>query len=1014
MTTAIFYEANAGTGKTRTLTDFILDSVKHGTSLERICALTFTDKAANEMLDRLRIRIAEFISAGILEPSQLQLAGKCFIGTIHAFCLQLLKRFAPELSLPPLFEIDPQEEKFNSLFENRWDQFLSEFLLSQSQTDQDIIRSLGVTTLRKLAEQLVRTRHAFEFTDDRLQWLRDDLANAKKWGMTRKQTWGEFGARIMKDFESHQDIFTAMVQTKKFYRDSAYHARVRDLLACKNADLHKAVTLLKERFTRPFLNEYHGSGYVLYDDLLRFARKLLDDPRIRSEMKNRYDLVLVDEMQDTDAVQYEIILYLCEKKDQHQTRTLKEIFDETGKFELEAGKLFVVGDPKQSIYGFRNADLSAYESVKAVLQNSGAAVKPLDRNYRSCPNLVEFSNTLASHLFPEMNPHDSEGVRTDLCQQKALDHCVQFVKIYSPDKDRLHLRILSEANWIAREIKERVNSGAAQFKDFGVLLRKLVHSHLYVDALAAQDIPVIVEGERFFYKSQEVIDFINLLKFIVDEKDDVALAGVLRSPLFGMTDRQCVLFFQEYRQNGRMLSDALQAAGETGAFVLMQEIFEIRKQIHLLSPAALIDLVLKKLPVLTVAGLAYGSYRSTLAPLNILRIHKYALELESDPAQNLFHFVSVLTEFSREGKERGQEPLADEGLDAVRMMSIHNSKGLDFPIVIVPLTDYEIRSNSFAFTEIVHDWSTGASGLKINGITDANYLKLKYGRGTPEPEGIDLSDEEKRVLYVAATRAKQELYFCCLENGSGKEIFQLLTNLYPFLQMKEEASSSVLQQTSQPEKNYEPLQPVLQQWNKLQESRTETAGLLVSSVTAEAEKLEPGDAELAVIACLAKRSGSTLVGLLCHGILENLDYNQPGNLDHLLRVEKGKYSRNFSSRQIDRAASASADVLRGFIDSEAARWLRSVEIVGREIPIVYIDPESRRILSGKIDLLVKEGNDYCIIDYKTDQHLPESMRKRYAEQMRLYRQALAESIACPVTAIASKLLLLRTGERIDV
>jgi len=156
------------------------------------------------------------------------------------------------------------------------------------------------------------------------------------------------------------------------------------------------------------------------------------------------------------------------------------------------------------------------------------------------------------------------------------------------------------------------------------------------------------------------------------------------------------------------------------------------------------------------------------------------------------------------------------------------------------------------------------------------------------------------------------------------------------------------------------------------------------------------------------------VGLLCHGILENLDYNQPGNLDHLLRVEKGKYSRNFSRRQIDRAASASADVLRGFIDSDAARWLRGVEIVGREIPIVYIDPESRRILSGKIDLLVKEGNDYCIIDYKTDQHLPESMLKRYGEQMRLYRQALAESIACPVTAIASKLLLIRTGERIDV
>ena len=97
--TAIFYEANAGTGKTRTLTDYILEAAKQGMALDRICALTFTDKAANEMLDRLRSRVAALVSEGVLQPSHMQMAGKCFMGTIHAFCLQLLKRYAPELSL---------------------------------------------------------------------------------------------------------------------------------------------------------------------------------------------------------------------------------------------------------------------------------------------------------------------------------------------------------------------------------------------------------------------------------------------------------------------------------------------------------------------------------------------------------------------------------------------------------------------------------------------------------------------------------------------------------------------------------------------------------------------------------------------------------------------------------------------------------------------------------------------------------------------------------------------------
>jgi ATP-dependent helicase/nuclease subunit A len=1010
--TAIFCEANAGTGKTWTLTKHVLERIQQGMPLEKICALTFTDKAANEMLDRLRLRVAEFVADGILEPAQLQMAGKCFIGTIHAFCLQLLKRYAPDVPLPPIFEIDPQEENFRALFENRWDKFLSQLLASPDPTDQAIIQSLGVTTLRMLAEELVKTRHRFtEAENQDLGWLIADLSNSKKWGF-RKNTLAEFASKLVKEHELYRPVLSALVQMGKL--KAPYHGRVKDLLFCKNTDLHRALALIQSRFVKPFLNEYHGAGYVLYDDLLVFAHKLLNDPGIRAEMKNRYDLILVDEMQDTDAVQYEIILYLCEKKDQHQNLTLRDVVSGAGKFELEPGKLFAVGDPKQSIYGFRNADLTAYESVKTVLKNSGADIKQLAGNYRSCANLVEFSNILAANLFPAMNPHDSEG-RTEMCSGKGFNECVHFVKIVSPDKDRLHLRILSEANWIARKIRQLVDSDQAKFEDFGVLLRKLVHSHLYVDALAAQGIPVIIEGERFFYRSQEVIDFINLLKFIVDEKDDVALAGILRSPLFGMTDRESAFFFHEYRRNGKMVADALKSQDRSSPENLMERIFDIRKQIHLLSPAALIDLVLKKLPVLTVAGLAYGSYRSTLAPLNILRIHKYAVELETDPAFNLFHFVSVLTEFSREGKERGQEPLADEGLNAVRMMSIHNSKGLDFPIVFVPLTDYEIRRTANAPTEIVHDWWSGAAGLKVNWITETNFLQIKYGRGVLNTEEPVLEDEEKRVMYVAATRAKRQIYFCCLENGSGKEVLQLLQGMFPFLQTKEEASSSALQQSGIESREYKRLDPVLEQWKKLEAAVDVHAGLLVDSVTSEAEKLEPGEAELAQIAARAKQSGGTLVGLLCHGALENWDFRGKSDLAQLLRVEKGKYARNFSRNQIDQAAEASQHILQSFVDSDAARWLSTAEIVGREVPIVYFDPESRKILSGKIDLLVKEGNGYCIVDYKTDREMTESMQKRYAQQMRLYGRALAESMdQGNELEISSKLLLIRTGEIINV
>jgi ATP-dependent helicase/nuclease subunit A len=1010
---AIFYEANAGTGKTYTLTKFILDAVRRGTSLERICALTFTDKAANEMLERLRSRVGDLISQKLLEPSQMQVAGKCFIGTIHAFCLQLVKRYAPQLSLPPIFDVDPQEEIFDALFENRWDEFLSRLLASHSPSDQAIIQALGVTTLRTLSEELVRTRYEFQLENDNIQWLADDLADAKKWGF-RKNTWGGFTTTLVRDFELHRHVLSAIVQTKKL--NGPYQARVKDLLGCKSIVLHRAVALLKERFAKPFLSEYHNSGYVLFNDLLVFARRLLLDPEIRSEMKERYDLVLVDEMQDTDAVQYEIILYLCEKKGQHQNYSLRQISEGSGKFDLESGKLFVVGDPKQSIYGFRNADLTAYESVKSVLQKSGADIRPLAGNYRSCPNLVDFSNMLASNLFPEMNPHDSinPSDAPALCSEKKQEDCIHLVQIHSPDWERLHLRILSEANWIARKIRKMVDAGEARFKDFGILLRKLVHSHLYVDALSAQDIPVIIEGERFFYRSQEVIDFINLLKFIVDDKDEVALAGILRSPIFGLTDRESALFFHAYRGNGRRIREALETVltEKVDPLQLMDQIFEIRRQIHLLSPSSLIDLTLKKLPVLTVAGLAYGSYRSTLAPLNIMRIHKYAAELEVDPAHNLFHFVSMLSEFSREGKERGQEPLADEGLDAVRMMSIHNSKGLDFPIVFVPLTDYEIRHSGATATEIVHDWSTGVAGLKVNWVTEANFLRLKYGVNGQSTEAPVLEDEERRVLYVAATRAKEQIFFCCLEKGSGKDVLEMLHGLCPFLPVIEEASDSSLEQISvAAESSYESLGGVLAGWMKVQDAVSDRAGVLVDSVTSEAEKLEPAEEEISQIIARAKQAGGTLVGLLCHGALERWNFQEAADLDRFLQIEKGKYSRNFSRNQIESAAEASREILWKFARSQAARWLSEVEVVGKEVPIVYFDRPSRKILSGKIDLLVKDGEQHYLLDYKTDRSLTDAMRKRYAEQMRLYMLALSESLPGP---LSSRLLLIRSADIIDL
>lgn len=1011
-----FYEANAGTGKTTRLTEYILDAVQKGIPLQRICALTFTLKAANEMLDRLRSKIGELVSRKEMDPLQMQMAGRCFVGTIHAFCLQIVTRYAPDLDLPPIFEVDPAEEKFDALFENRWDEYYSRLLSSAAPADQAVIRELGISPIRSLAEILVKTRHPLRRPEDEdISWLVEDVADVKRW-KHRKGTWGWFTSQIIRDYEKHRHLLFAVSQ-KNMGNNRQVASRVKDILACKTDSMYRAVELLMSGFVRPFLQEYHSSGYVRYDDLLVFARKLLGNRYIRKEMKERYDLVLVDEMQDTDAVQYEIILCLCEKKDTHHEISLHGLL-EGQQMDLEPGKLFVVGDPKQSIYSFRNADLTAYDSIKTVLHRAGAEIKPLSVNYRSCPNLVSFTNRLATVLFPDLQPTDSEFAGTDLCRAASLEDCVHLIRIHSPDADRTHLRILSEANWIAQKIKTLVESGQAAYGDFGVLLRKLVHSHLYVDALASMDIPVVIEGERFFYRSQEVIDFINLLKCIVDPMDEPALAGTLRSPLFGMTDREVAYFFREYQKNGHLLREAfLSALGEERSLDILKmadSIFDIRKRIHQMNAFQFVQAVLKELPVLSVAGLSYGSYRNTVAPLNILRIYRHAMEAQSDPAYNLFHFVSVLTEFSREGKEKAQEPLADEGLNAVRMMSIHNSKGLDFPIVFVPLTDYDVRQAGAAFTDIVHRWSTDTTGLKIMGITESNYLRLRYDQPVlfTGEEPVDLDLEERRVLYVASTRAKREVYFCCLDGAGGKSILNLLRKVDINVEVLDEASSaSSKTEGASKSSTFEAFGPVLETWRKVQAAGAVRGIPRVAGITAEAEKQAPGEAEWNYIQAEAKRSGGTLTGLLCHAALEKWDRRNPEEIADLIALEKQKYIRGFSVKQVESAVQKAKEMLQQFLLSPAGEWFRTVEIVGREVPLTYFDRSQTRILSGKIDLLAREQNRYWLVDYKTDTTLSDVMRRRYSEQMRLYKEALKSILSGD---ISPRLLLIHSCKIVDL
>src|SRR5262245_41150487 len=550
MTVATFIEANAGTGKTYELTSYILRKVLEGVPLKNICAVTFTEKAATEMVERLRWRMADLVAKGEMDARKLEEANQGFIGTIHAFCTQVLKRHGNRLGLTPLFEVDADESHFEELFDAHWDRFLSGVLRGERQPYPKLIEIFGIEKLTILAQTLTSRRLNFQKPkDDSIEWLFDLIESPEAWNLNTNLKWESAFLNALRNLDQHRLSLTFLMSPSQpqLLKNTEWKAAVRDALYYRNNELYEAIHSLQRDFVRNLLQEYRALGYLRFDDLIVDTRNLLrDHTDVRQRLKQRYQAVLVDEMQDTDPVQYEIFLYLCEQDNVESDFRLHDLASGKFRLKLQPGKLFVAGDPKQSIYGFRGADPNAYQTIKSILGKESLQITQLTGNWRSCKNLVEFTNALAENLFPLEEPEPSQTIK-DHCPGHPVSDCVHLIRIESDQDDALHLRILCEANWLAKSIAEAAEHkpDGEKYRGTAILLRRLTSSHLYVDALTARGIPVVIEGGKFFFLSQEVIDFVNLLKWIVDDMDMIAMAATLRSPLFGLNDLELALFFTE-------------------------------------------------------------------------------------------------------------------------------------------------------------------------------------------------------------------------------------------------------------------------------------------------------------------------------------------------------------------------------------------------------------------------------------------------------------------------------------
>jgi ATP-dependent helicase/nuclease subunit A len=731
-------EAAAGTGKTTTLVSRILNLItERRVAPDEIVAITFTERAAAELKAKLRQRLAGELSggpddrAGHIEEA-LRGLERMQVTTIHSFCTALLKERPVEAGVDPGFEV--ADEIVSSLIaEEVWDQWLARHMDGD---DPDLRRAvlLGMTLdhVRGLAGAMRGNRDVL----DLLPEAHDTGSEPEDFVRDLGKTVGELKVITAEHCTSADD--RAALHIKELSERVSELARIRDrerleafvfkaLVFKPTAKLgnktnwspadtlgsvreklreageahsrltlrigQNAIAMLMHKlldYIAAYERAKTDEGVLDFHDLLISTRAMLKSrPRVRDYFRRRYKYLLIDEFQDTDPLQGEIIFFLSEKEP-----------GGAGTWEDAVpapGRVFLVGDPKQSIYRFRRADIEMYASAKAKLGKRG--LLSIHQNFRCAPSIVAAVNSIFSDIIrpPEDGAYQPDYVPLHFGRDEGTlppEHGV--VLVYPPEsvKDSMAKadeRRMYESRCIAALIKTVVADRAwtvwdtedeclrpVMLRDIAILMRAQTGLDTLEDALRLHEVDYRVIGGKHFYLRQEVQQLLAVLRAIENPYDTIALVAALRSPFLGIPDDDIVLHYAR--------SGGLDYIGSTGDTTPVEQALSMLASLHEIRNNVSVDTLLHELYCLTRAPVTYllkpnGEQRVA----NLLKLADIARALYERGVCTLRGFVSWLSAREEEQAEESEAVTVEAGDDFVRILTVHKAKGLEFPVVI--LTD---------------------------------------------------------------------------------------------------------------------------------------------------------------------------------------------------------------------------------------------------------------------------------------------------------------------------------------
>ena len=1043
--TSLFVEAGAGAGKTTALVSRIVTLIASGrATVEKIAAITFTEAAAAELRERVREGLERRVAGGATGSeaeccrAALENLESASVQTLHSFAGALLRERPLEAGLPPGFEVaDPIASDL--AFGEAWQAWLDtalDFDEAAGPMRRAIRLGLRPDNLHEMAkifhDNYDRLDHPFPAPAYPTPRTAGELAGARHeiGALLKLSTLGEDDplfqhgsqvADLADRLAVESDAGTAWSRLSRFGRLSCGRGRqgdwrtggdgvngckaLKDLLkeleAIRAEELGaaRAAALLAlaeqvRRFVIDYAERRRREGRAEFHDLLVWARDLLrDDADSRRHFQRRFSHILIDEFQDTDPIQAEIAFLLAGDPD---AQSADEEAADWKSVAVVPGKLFVVGDPKQSIYRFRRADIAALEEVRDRFGKDRVA---LTQNFRSQEPVIRWAN----HVFRQYMTGTSQAVYEDLDARwtpPEADPRLGVHRVGGAAGDAEAAR-QAEASALARLIAEIERSWRvrdrdadedgrvlrpARLRDVCILIPARTNLRAIEYALEDARVAYRIESQTLVLATQDVREILSCLRAIDSPADQVAIVAALRSTIFGCSDVELLEFADaggrfDYFRPGDAGGPVAQALGA---------LLDYHRKRTWTRPDALIESLVRERQVVEAA---FGRPRPRERWRRLRWVADQARAYVESSGSSLRGFLDWIERQAEENAGAVEVPVPEADEDAVRIMTIHASKGLEFPIVILAGlgADRSSRVGRVVFPR------------------DGGPPEMSFAGGIFHTPGWDTAKdtareadaaESVRLAYVAATRAEDHLVLSLFRRESGSSPAAKIEEFCAgHDSLWREIDVAALPDSGAPPPDAASLgltAPDRERWIEERANLVRRAAVTdaVAATTLAKQAKEERDEESAPY---RRGRGGTNLGRAVHGVLQSIDLASGADVDAVSRAQA-------SAEGIGERWSEVASLARAAVESALVK--RAVAS-GKYYRELYVSaPAEDRLLEGFVDLLFEEDGELVLVDYKTDAlEADEEAPERYRLQGGAYALAARLATGRPIKEVS--LLFLR-------